>query len=192
MAVTISRCDHHQHIGHDHKMGKRKFDTADSDEEDPKYRELIIQKACSSGRREQHAKKSGIQSTLPLGENFNRSMTTNGISVSAPVKKQRISNADLESINLSVIYRGERVKFLLADLAKSAKPPLPLESAVSQTTMETFIRCCREDLGLIDLQVDVFYTFQGNKCSNKVMSDRQLHGALCDIVDSGNPNQALS
>ena len=151
----------------------------------------MIRQVCSNGSQQQHAKRFSEQRSLSLGEHSHRSMATGGMSVSPALKKQRTSNADLESINLTVIYHGERVKFLLADLAQSAKPSLPLEHAVSRTTMETFVRCCGEDLGLMDLQVDIWFRFQGSEYATKLKSDRQLHGALRDIVDGGNPHQAF-
>jgi hypothetical protein len=151
----------------------------------------MIRQVCSNESQQQHAKRSSEQRSSSLGEHSDRSIATGGMSVSSALKKQRTSNADLESINLTVIYHGQRVKFLLADLAQSAKPSLPLEYAVSRTTMETFVRCCGEDLGLTDLQVDVWFRFQGSEYATKLKSDRQLHGALRDIVDSGHPHQAF-
>ena len=152
---------------------------------------MVLRRVCYNLRRESESPTARGRPSSP-GQDFDGSSSSTSSSAPEPPplkKKRRRKPAEkavnLQGVKLNVRCNGRIAKLFLADIAGSSCPPVPLQHAASQITLERFAQCCKEDLEVEDLQVAIQYKYQGSGYTTTIKTDRQLHGALSDVIDGG-------
>ena len=74
-------------------------------------------------------------------------------------------------------YQDHTAELLLAEVAKSHDPPLAFEKIVEALELDVFVRCCKEDLDILDVQVGLQVKYPGKpKTENKPEGQKEAMG----------------
>lgn len=89
------------------------------------------------------------------------------------------------AIWLRVKYRGQTIADLLTKMIGPSSTSITHNVVTDGVQLNRFNKVFSQDLGIGDMEVDLFYKYHDCGRKTKRTRDRQLHGAICDIIAGG-------